>query len=39
MLARATRDLPANTELTWWYQVPTAEVSHLHRAKKLRQNW
>jgi hypothetical protein len=38
MLARATRDLPANTELTWWYQPPMA-INHRQRTEKLRQNW
>ena len=35
MIARATRDLAPNTEITWWYQVPAAN-SHAQRKTKLR---
>ena len=41
MVARATRDLRPGTELTWWYQVPSAAPAnnYTQRQKKLRQSW
>jgi hypothetical protein len=40
MIARATRDLPADTELTWWYQPPPTEpVSYLSHQKVLLRTW
>lgn len=40
MLVRATRDLPADTEITWWYDPPpTAPTAYLERQRLLRKNW
>lgn len=41
VIIRATRNLPAGTELVWWYQPPpTGETtSYLDHQKKLRQQW
>ena len=38
MIARATRDLAPGTELTWWYQVPTAD-DHAQRKTRLLRHW
>ncbi len=35
LIARATRDLPANTEITWWYQPPNSA----ERNKTLLRQW
>lgn len=38
MIIRATRDLPPDTEITHWYQVPFATGGYDKRQEKLR-NW
>jgi hypothetical protein len=38
LIARATRDLPAHAEITWWYQPPGAD-NHAQRREKLRRGW
>ncbi len=37
LIARATRDLPANTEVTWWYQPPHDDSAQ--RNKTLLRQW
>ena len=37
LIARATRDLPANTEITWWYQPPTNKSAQ--ERKTTLQQW
>ncbi|KAK0624359.1 hypothetical protein B0T14DRAFT_195653 [Immersiella caudata] len=40
MIARATRNLPAGTELTWWYHPPPVEpVPYLEHQKVLLRTW
>ncbi|KAK4446195.1 hypothetical protein QBC34DRAFT_357213, partial [Podospora aff. communis PSN243] len=40
MIARATRDLPAGAELTWWYHPPPTEpIPYLERQKILLRTW
>ena len=40
MMVRATRNLPADTELTWWYVPPPTEpTAYLERQRQLRKNW
>lgn len=40
MIVRATRNLPADTEITWWYDPPPTEpTAYLERLRLLRKNW
>ncbi|KAK0717706.1 hypothetical protein B0T26DRAFT_854808 [Lasiosphaeria miniovina] len=39
MVARATRDLPAGTELTWWYQQPWPRQPAQSKNNKLHSHW
>lgn len=40
MIVRATRNLPADTEITWWYDPPPTEpTAYLERLRVLRKNW
>lgn len=38
MIARATRDLAPDTEIAWWYQVPTVD-GHAQRKAALLRHW
>lgn len=39
IFVRATRDLPPDTEITFWYQVPTPDGNYDERQSKFRRTW